>query len=209
MRPYQYEIKREAVRRGVSRLYHFTPAWNARSILCNGLASREVLQQYGVDFFITDSMRLDNHLGTVSVSIHSINESMFSAKTRNSLGEFLIFELNASILWTHNCRFCWKNAASSELRKHTGFLGGPWAFAKMFEDRPVSHIDGRSCRSIFQIQNCEPTDNSAEVQVFDPIDTELIVRVIVRTQRVKDGLEALMQEIDQQKPVVINEEVFR
>lgn len=208
MQRYQYDIRKEAVTRGISRLYHFTHAGNARSILSNGFLSRNVLLANGVDFLATDTMRLDDQLDAVSVSIHSINESMFAAKKREYGGEWLIFEINASLLWTHSCRFCWKNAATSEIRGKNGFMGGPWAFSKMFDDRAISSIDNRSYRGVFERANCEPTDNAAEVQVFDPIAPDLIIDVTVRSQRIKDELEVLMQEINHVKPVVVYEEIF-
>ena len=147
-------------------------------------------------------------LDAVSVSIHSINSWMFEAKKRDYRDDWLILELDASILWTHSCRFCWTNAATSEVRKHRGFLGGPWAFEKMFEDRPVSQIDDRSYRSEFQRAANHPTNESAEVQVLDPIAPELIIDVTVRNQRVKGELESAMKEVGQFRPIEIYEEVF-
>ena len=190
-------------------MYHFTPAWNGRSVLLNGLVSRNFLLAHDVEFVATDAMRLDDHLDAVSVSIHSINESMFIKKEREYGGEWLIFELNASLLWTHSCRFCWKNAATSEIRNKKGFLGGPWAFSKMFEDRAIISTDDRSFRDVLERTDCQPTDNSAEVQVFHPISPNTIINVIVRNERVKVELEALMQEVEQVKPVVVCEEIFR
>lgn len=208
MHEFQREIRRQAAMREITRLYHFTPARNARSILCNGLASRNVLASHDIEFFASDTMRLDEMLDAVSVSIHSINSRMFAAKKREYRDDWLILELDASILWTHSCRFCRTNAAASEIRKHRGFLGGPWAFAKMFEDRPVSQTDDTSIRSKLQRAPFHPTDESAEVQVLDPIGPELIIDVTVRNQRVKGELESVMKEVGQIRPIEIYEEAF-
>lgn len=208
MQRYQHDIRREVAWRGITKLYHFTPAANAQSILRNGLVSRDILLENDVDFFATDVMRLDDQLDAVSLSIHSINESMFDAKKRVSECEWLILEFDASILWTHTCRFCWKNAASSEIRQHNGFMGGPWAFAKMFEDLPIGLSNDRSYRRAFKRAACEPTDNAAEVQVFTPIEPDLIVDVTVRNQGVKNEVEALMHEVELVRPVVIHGEIF-
>ena len=205
----QDKIRREAASRGITRLYHFTPTANGRSILCNGLMSRNTLVAQGSSFHVTDELRIDDNLDGISVSIHSINESMFRAKQRDFSDDWLIFELKASILWTHTCRYCWRNASSSENRKHKGFRGGHWAFEKMFEDRPVSSVDNRSYRGVCEIPNFKPTDNSAEVQIFDPIASDIIVDVTVRTQRIEDELDMLMREIDHVKPIVVNDGVFR
>ena len=201
MQTYQECIRREVARRKITQLYHFTPAGNAKSILCNGLVSRNILVQNDVVFFVTDKMRLDNCLDAVSLSIHSINESMFNLKKLNCEYEWLILELNSSILWTHECRFCWKNAASSEIRQHRGFMKGPWAFAKMFSDENLH-------RQALKIPDFKPTNNAAEVQVFTPIKPDLIVDVTVRNQSVKNEVEALMEEVKFVRPVVINEGIF-
>lgn len=163
----------------------------------------------GVEFLVTDLMRLDGELDAVCLSIHSINGQMFDAKKRQYGGEWLILEIDASILWTHSCRFCRTNAAATEMRRHGGFLGGPWAFSTMFEDRAVSLSDGRSYRSVFQRADCQPTDQSAEVQVFNSISPDAIVGVTVRNQSVKNELETLMHEVGQVRPVEVYEDIFR
>ena len=209
MERYQQEIKQEAQGRSIAELFHFTPIGNLRSILFNGLASRNVLHENGIAFLSTDRLRLDGHLDGISVSIHSINESMFAAMRREYRYEWVIFGLRASILWTHPCRFCWSNAATKEIRNHSGSIGGPWAFRKMFDDRPVSLTDERSLRSVCLRGDFEPTDNAAEVQVLNSIHPDLILGVIVRNQEVKAELEDLIREIDRFRPVFVNEEAFR
>lgn len=208
MQKYRDDIRRGAAARGVKRLYHFTRAENARSILTHGLVSRNMLLDNEVEFFATDSMRLDGFLDAISLSIHSINTAMFDAKKREHGGEWLIFEIDASVLWTHSCRFCWANAATSEMRQHRGFLGGSWAFEQMFQDRSISLIDDRSYREAHRASN-QPTDEAAEVQVSDPIAPDLIVDVTVRNQAMKDRLDAMMQEIGQIRPIEIYADIFR
>lgn len=209
MQDYQRDIKRIAAARDIQRLYHFTPAVNAASILKNGLASQQVLQAHGIDFYAPDQKRYDNRLGALSLSIHSVNESLLSRKIGEHGGDWLILELEASILWTHRCRFCWTNAASSEVTNYRGFLGGPWGIKEMFRDRSISALDTRSQREIYGRLDNQPTDNQAEVQVFDPIDSNLIVDITVKNTRVKRDLETLMDRIDERRPVVISERIFR
>jgi hypothetical protein len=206
---HQYEIQREAASRGVRELFHFTPSPNARSILCDGLLSRQVLATRGIPFLATDPMRLDEHLEAVSLSVHSINESMLVAKRREYVGQWLVFVLDASILWTHECRFCWRNAASNEIRHHRGFIGGPWAFRKMFDDRPMSVVDSRSSREALGLLDRQPTDNAAEVQVLESIVPDLIRGVFAPNHRLKLELEALMQSIGRVRPVKVLEELCR
>ena len=153
-------------------------------------------------------MRLDGNLDAVSVSIHSVNEHMFAAKRRGGSGEWAIFVLDATILWALSCRFCWKNAASKEIRNHRGFIRGPWAFRKMFEDRAISQMDGRSARTVWSRQAFEPTDGAAEVQVLQPVRPDLILGVIVSNRRAQAELEALMQNIDRVRRVEVQEQLF-
>lgn len=208
MRTYQSEIRDEARRRGVHQLFHFTLASNVKSILTHGLASQVVLEERGIPFIATDKMRLDDCLEGVSLSIHSINQSMFAAKKRANQEEWVILSFDASILWTHPCRFCWVNAASREIRNHPGFIGGPWAFRKLFEDRATSSIDGNSVRESRSREDYEPTENDAEVQVLSPISAELILGAVVRNDGVKEALEELLGDVGRAMPVIVFEEFF-
>ncbi len=208
MQDYRRKIKEIAEGRGITSLYHFTAASNASSILCNGLASRQFLSDHGIDFHATDGWRLDGHLDAISLSIHSINMEMFHKKKRKLAGDWLILEIKASILWTHSCRFCWTNASSSEIKNERSFLGGPWAFGRMFDDKPVSLVDKSPFREKYERARCRPTDVQAEVQVFDPIDPSVIVDVTVKNEAVKRHLEGVMKDIGVVRPVAINESLF-
>jgi hypothetical protein len=204
----QREIRRLCNLRGVKHLYHFTPAVNAGSILKNGLASQELLQAHGIEFHAPDQRRLDNRLNALSLSIHSVNQALLKKKIKEYGGDWIILEIDASILWTHNCRFCWTNAASSEVEKHRGFLGGRWGFEEMFKDRPISLVDPGSRREAYGRADNQPTDNQAEVQVFDPIHSDRIIDITVSTPRMKHALETLMGSIGEHRPVVIYEGIF-
>lgn len=206
---YRDEVQREVTSRGISQLFHFTPSRNASSILKDGLLSRRILEARGIQYLATDSMRLDDHLDAVSVSVHSINERMFAAKRREHAIEWLIFVFEASILWTHACRFCWVNAARNEIRNHRGFIGGPWAFQKMFEDQPGAAADSKSERETRGRSESEPTDNAAEVQILEPVDPDLIVGVLAPTIDLKRQLENFMPTINRVRPVKVREELFR
>ncbi|WP_171049085.1 DarT ssDNA thymidine ADP-ribosyltransferase family protein [Rhizobium sp. MHM7A] len=208
MKDYQREIEKLARSKGIEKLYHFTPAVNAASILKNGLASQQLLQAHDIDFYAPDQYRFDDRLSALSLSIHSINEALLKKKIAEHGGDWIILEIEASILWTHSCRFCWTNAASSEVANYRPFLGGPWGFEEMFKDRPVSAIDLRSQRDTYGKRKNQPTDIQAEVQVFDPIDSDLIVDLTVKNPRVKREMEALMERIGERRPVVINEQIF-
>ena len=204
MKAYQFEIRQEVSARKISSLFHFTPLENVRSVLINGLASRILLEGSGISFVAPDTKRLDDCLDGLSVSIESINESIFEAKKRQHRFEWAIVRLDASVLWTHSCRFCWVNAASSEIRKHSGFKGGPWALRQMFKDRLVG---GESFRSKHTIPDYLPTRNDAEVQVLDPIDPSLINGIFVRTEKSKANLAHFMDEHGCSKTVFVMDDM--
>ncbi|MFZ3583129.1 DarT ssDNA thymidine ADP-ribosyltransferase family protein [Loktanella sp. DJP18] len=202
-------IQRAANARGIACLVHFTPAVNAMSILTHGLASRPTLDEAGIDYAYTDDWRGDGKMDAVCLSISQIYLSMLASKRKVYNGEWVVFLLDASILWTHNCRFCWTNAASREIRNHRGFLGGPWGFDEMFAPRPVSMIDATCRRTAYSLADDVTTDNAAEVQVFDQIDSDLILGVGVQSEWHKTRMENMMLDIDRVRPVEVFDQIFK
>ena len=84
--------------------------------------------------------------------------------------------IDPSILWTHNCRFCFRNAATREMRDHRGFLGGPWAFERMFSDEMApTRFKGQSYRAETGIPSFLPTDPYAEVQIIGSVSADQII----------------------------------
>ena len=197
------EIRCIARHRNITDLYHFTPLANLKSVLIHGLLSRTTLDELGMPYTYTDNWRNDGKLNAVSLSVHDINRSMFSQKVRSSSVRWAILEIDASLLWTHPCRFCWVNAASAEIVNHSGYIGGPWAFKKMFEDRPLSATDKRSSRSFYDTPKNMPTMNDAEVQVCATIEPHLIRDVTVANESSRSIALASMETAGRNLPVVI------
>jgi len=188
-------IKESVLEKGIERLEHFTRVENARSILSNGLASRGVLEKHGV-YFVPSSMDLiSQRPDAISLSIHSTNKRMFASKRNNSRGDWIYLLLDSSILWTHPCEFCWTSAASYQILNHTGRRDGLWAFNKMFGN--AEH------RERWNIPSNQPTDESAEVQVLDNIEPELIVSISVGDWLVKRKIESIMHQVGTVRPVDI------
>ena len=202
-------IKNAVRARGITALYHFTPASNLESILENGLHSRETLDQNNAPYTYTDEWRRDGNLDAVSVSIHGINQDMFQAKLANSRCRWMILEIEPSILWTHYCYFCWVNAASNEILKHRGRRDGFWGFNEMFEDVDMGHNDPRSRRGTLQIPLNMPTWADAEVQVFDPIAPELIRDVTSAHECDRKPAEAAMARAGREIPIAIYPDIFK
>ena len=199
------KIRDAALRRGITCLYHFTPLANLTSILVHGLVSRDILDQHQATYTYTDPWRLDGRSDAVSLSIHGINERMFFEKRRQAPRcDWVIFEIDPSVLWTSKCRFCWRNAASRDITVRTGNIGGPWAFEGMFFDTPVSFQDNRSMRAANNMPDYKPTRNDAEVQVLEPIAPDLLRGLIVDSDRVRHFVEAVMTEIERVLPIAVD-----
>jgi hypothetical protein len=95
-----------------------------------------------------------------------------------------------SVLWTHNCRFCFCNAASSELTGNNKFRGGPWGFETMFEDKAY--------REEREIALHVPTRSDAEVQVRGQIAPELIMGAFVSRAHLVAKVQALMDRLNEE-----------
>ena len=203
MKDYQRELRDQVRKRGITQLLHFTRIENAQSILENGIAGRQYLDDAGIDYLPTDGWGGNAPRTAFSTSIHDLYWGMLKKKRKDMGGEWMVFALDASIIWTHRCRFCWRNASSTEIKKHTGFLGGPWGFEQMFLDRTVGASNDSSYRDACNLTKQDPTDESAEVQVLDPVDRELIVALAVGSDWRKTKLEAIMQEMQFSRPIEV------
>jgi hypothetical protein len=173
------------------------------------LASRDLLLAHNVDFVAPDQHRYDGRLDALSLSIHSVNKAILLKKMAECGGDWPILKIDASVLWTHACRFCWTNAASSKILNHRGRIDGKWAFNYMFEDRPISLIDTRSQRETYGRLPNQPTDIQAEVQVLGHIHPDLVFDFTVKDERVKRRLEIVMNRIGEHRPIVVCEDAFR
>jgi len=203
------KIERLAEARNIEYLLHFTPIENIQSILSNGLASRADLDHNGISYTYTDDWREDDKPDALSLSVTEINYAMLKAKRKSCGDGWAVLAIDPSVLWTHSCRFCWTNAASREVKNYRGFLGGPWGFERMFQDAPMSSSDAQGLRDAYNIADNMPTDNAAEVQVFDPIDSDLILAVGVRTEQEKIKIENIMTKIGQIAPVEIVADILQ
>lgn len=173
--------------RGVHYLMHFTQIANLPGIVAHGLLSRRTLAEPKYLAYASDQYRLDESEDTVSVAISRVNEVMFAAKRHKSgHSDWVILVLSAEILWTHDCRFCWRNAAKREIRNHRGWRGGPWAFAEMF-------AGSNELRS--GLEQCYPTDPEAEVQVLEHIASKYIIGAIVDRPELVDPIQKSLNEL--------------
>jgi hypothetical protein len=169
----------------VQLIFHFTQAANLPGIVQHGLLPRQILQNAPYQVFASNTYRLDGNSAATSVSISRINADMFRRKQEASgHKDWVVLVLWPNILWEKDCRFCWANAATKEIRDCTWFRGGPFAFEKMFE----GGADQRC-----ELEPCVPTDPAAEVQVLSPIEPEFIRGAVVPRESLRKPVEAVLQ----------------
>ena len=194
---YKTEIQSAAENREVKFLLHFTQVDNLQGIVTHGILPRQSLVRPEYSAYASDRYRLDENDEAVSVSISRVNEKMFVSKRYKSRhSNWVILVLAAEILWTHNCQFCWRNAATTEIKSHRGWRGGPWAFAEMF----AGSKDARS-----GLPHNYPTDPEAEVQVLERIAPEYILGAVVdRPEMVGPVKIALSSGFDRPLTVVVD-----
>lgn len=171
-------IKREAERRGITRLCHFTPSRNLVHILTGEtgiLATKNLKTSERSIFTSTDLQRLDRHQEYICCSIEYPNVFYFNtAKSRDKLfKDWVVLFIKREYLWLAGTKFCPRNAASGS---GSYISEGEKAFLEMF-DQSV----GRFSRWSKHLISC-PTDIQAEVLVPDTIAIEDILAIAVPTQ---------------------------
>jgi hypothetical protein len=176
-------IRREAERRGITRLCHFTPSRNLISIArgeTGVLATRHLRADEQAVFTPTDLLRLDRHEDYVCCSIQYPN-AWFLEKARERewlFRDWIIILISPSYLWMSGTRFSPRNAAAASGR---GITEGEDAFKALFAPQVRGAYDRIYWRSATHLPEC-PTDEQAEVLVPDRIDFRDILGVVVRDE---------------------------
>lgn len=198
---YRREIQAIAQSRGVEQLLHFTLLENLPSIVEHGLLSRSELVRRHLGGYAVDELRLDGQLEGLSLSVERPNWPMLASMAARSRGwQWVCLGLGADLLWTHACRFCWRNASSAAMRGHRGWCGGPWAFDRMF----VGSEEERA-----GLAASEPTFPDAEVQVLEPVTPEHIFGALVSTPATAARVDAIFRTTpDVTRVVEINSALF-
>ncbi|MDI3373699.1 DarT ssDNA thymidine ADP-ribosyltransferase family protein [Pseudomonas sp. V104_6] len=172
------EIQAYSQAREIRFLVHFTRLENLPSILQDGLrpvSEHGTLRNQPV---INDERRLDGHLDGTSLSIAFPNHSMFFKYRQQQGTEWVVLRIDPSVLWTKDCGFCQRNAATTEMSQQTlANLQTLTAFQGMFDE-----IEGLGTRQEQGLQSFDPTDHQAEVLVFGDIEPHLITGVAFQTQ---------------------------
>ncbi|WP_071059072.1 DarT ssDNA thymidine ADP-ribosyltransferase family protein [Pelistega sp. MC2] len=152
-------IKNIVHKRGIRQLVHFTPVTNLSSILVNGLLTREVLEDSPIlTFDFNIPKRLASYPNSISLSVMHPNQNMFSNYRYKKGGDWVVIELDPSILWEEKCSFypCNASGTTEVMNKENTNRHTASAFREMF------HKEDRA----YYLQDNDPTDEQAEVLVF-------------------------------------------
>lgn len=170
--------------RDIKFVLHFTRLENLKSILENGLKSRQFLQDNNSTSTFNDLHRYDGCKNAICCSIDHPNYKMFyQLRQENLEQEWVVIGIKKSVIWKKDCAFCVENAASSnvtsiplEERK------GKKAFKRIFQE----DVNKPTREELGIIDAC-PTNPQAEILVFDDIEPENIVGVAFQNRdRVKE-----------------------
>ncbi|MBD8186060.1 MULTISPECIES: DarT ssDNA thymidine ADP-ribosyltransferase family protein [Pseudomonas] len=177
------EIQAYSQERTIAFLLHFTRLVNLPSILQHGLyavTEHGTLRSRPV---INDENRFDGHLDGTSLSIGFPNYHMFYKYRQLPNTEWVVLRIHPSVLWTKDCGFCQRNAATNEMAQQPlENLRTLAAFQGMFEE-----IEGLGTRQQQGLKPFDPTDPQAEVLVFDRIEPNLITGVAFQSQLARNN----------------------
>jgi hypothetical protein len=178
------EIQDEVLRRGITRLCHFTPSRNLLHIAAGkkGILATANLEAIERDVYNpTDIQRLDGHRGHICCSIEFPNiYYLDQCRIKEPLFEgWVVLLIRKDYLWQEGTLFCPRNAASG---MGGNLTHGQDGFRSLFSDQ-VGGAQGRVFTRFQGQLECCTTDVQAEVLVADRIDISDILAVGVRTEQ--------------------------
>ena len=173
-------IKKEANRRGITRICHFTPSRNLVHIASGftGVLATKTLESDERNVFTaTDLLRLDKHQDCISCSIEYPNAWYFDkAKTKDVLfKDWVVILIKPDYLWRNGTLFCPRNAASDY---GAGIGKGEDAFNALYAQAVRGAYGKERSRSATHL-SASPTDQQAEVLIPDRISLDDIIGVVV------------------------------
>jgi hypothetical protein len=185
----------EVVRRGITRVVHFTPTINLTSIYKQeALLSREKLKHLAVadpglhlaDYVeFTDRLRLDGLNDYLNLSIQHPNHCLFKKfrdSCRNWYDSWCVIALKVECIWYADTMFSIGNAAGSYSKRH-GINGQYKTFCSLFQDKVLAgNMYGQRILTRTNLSDCHTTDAQAEVLVKERIPIDCISEVFFETQ---------------------------
>jgi hypothetical protein len=185
----------EMVRRGITRVVHFTPTINLISMYeQRAILSRKQLKRLAVDrpelhlsdyVEINDQLRLDNLDDYLNLSIQHPNHSLFwkfRNSCRNWCDSWCVVAIKPECIWYSDTLFSIGNAAGSYSKRH-GIDGLYTTFCSLFQNKIVSgNVSNQRLLTRTNLLDCYPTDSQAEVLVKGGIQIGCVKEVYFKTQ---------------------------
>lgn len=182
----QRAIYRVIVNRQITRLIHFTPVENVSSIIKHGIIPRCEAEKLGAKCM--DSIRLDNHKDTVSLSISEPNfRLLYKRESQLAMDDPLkgiaILEIDPCVLLNiapEEVSFCSNNAATKrdgDVSWHTGDS----SLSAMFDNKVVDSDGFTIERQLNDLSPCHTTDPQAEILFKGSIPVKYIKRIELRS----------------------------
>ena len=124
------QIRRFCTEHDITKLLHYTRVENLRSILREGLLSRETLDSRGQQYWYNDQSRVVGYKNAICLSISFPNYKMFYSKREEkkkveevSDSHWVVLHIDAEVLWELDCALFQKNAASGRGAKFYSLEG--------------------------------------------------------------------------------------
>ena len=174
-------IRAEALRRGITRLCHFTPSRNLAHIANDDigvLSTKKLKQAERALFNPTDLKRFDRHEDHVCCSIQYPNAWYFDRAQANEplFRDWVVLFIAPEYLWRKGTLFCQRNASACF---GAGVRGGDEAFRSMFARCTQGAYGRKFTRAAGHLDSC-PTDQQAEVLIPDAVPHRAIIGVVVK-----------------------------
>ena len=175
------DLRAHAIRRGITRLCHFTPSRNLAHIMNDVrgvLASCHLADDESAIFHPTDKDRLDGYPDHVCCSIQYPNGWYFKkARTLDTLFlDWVVLLIDRHYIWQPGTKFCPRNAAARHGRL---VRDGVAAFEALF----ATSVDGvKTYRRGPEHPDCLPTDEQAEVLIPDQVGLSDVNGFVVRDE---------------------------
>lgn len=178
--------------RNLKHLIHFTPLDNIKSILENGLYSRQYVDDNIEGAYYTDGVRADGMKEGTCLSISFPNDMMFSMKRRQARKEIEwgVVIVDASLMLELDCAFFPTNAALGDFRKYTiKSFKNPQALENVFCSN-LKTSKQQITRASYLLDK-DPTCVQSEVMVFEHISAEYIEGCVFNSDALRDQYSAL------------------
>ena len=176
-------IQEDVIKRGITRLCHFTPSRSLSHILAGGtgiLPSKLLKEEDRLLYNPTDLQRLDGHAGHICCSIEYPNAWYLDRAKRGEIlfCDWVVIFVDPNVLASQGTLFCPRNAAAG----YGAYIAAGYdAYERMFAQR-VPGAQGAVRSRTSQHLPCSPTDDQAEVLVPNFIPLENIMAIGVSSQ---------------------------